>query len=566
MSKRIYDPLSRQGLILDPALKADLNASGLVSTDQIFAKKNLSEWTALNPVLENGQMVLVATNNDGLYNAAKIGNGVTTFNLLPYSALYPSSAIETNVMYGVEIDTSVSSPDTSVTRIGNLSLHASLPIHNRMMGCLLNDSGQVVEYLSSNWNSHDLTGARGQVMVEIPAFYIKFETDSTKLRVKLSEYPLPGYIFVKKHYISAYEATLQRSNNKLSSVVNLTTDFRGGANTSSWDSETRSLLGCPVTNLSRTAFRTNARNRNAAATTEWNLNDYFTNVLIYWLFVVEYKTLNSQKAVNTALDGSGYRQGGLGDGVTNINGTRWNEFNGYNPFVKTGHSNALGNSTGQASYTMPFQYDCLVAGIVTPSSYKGEFSISTTYYVNDHVSSGTKLYRCIEEANGFPVTDITKYTEITRTTTNVNRYRGLELPFGHIWKWTDGVNIEIKSVADGDTSKLYISNNPAHYNDSNYNNYEFRGLTPRPEGWIRNVVFGLWGDILPSVNGGGSTQYYCDYNYTSIPSSGTSLRGVLLGGSAANGSAAGLVCVYSYYGPSAAFAFLGSRLCFIPNN
>ena len=56
--------------------------------------------------------------------------------LLPY--------MEEECSYGIEFDTAVSSP--ACTRIGNLSLHKSLPIHNRMKGCLLNDDGEVVEH------------------------------------------------------------------------------------------------------------------------------------------------------------------------------------------------------------------------------------------------------------------------------------------------------------------------------------------------------------------------------------------------------------------------------------
>ena len=109
--------------------------------------------------------------------------------LLPY--------LEEQCMYGIEYDITVSSPD--VTRIGNMALHKSLPIHNRMKGCLLADDGTVNEYLNpKDWRGQTRDGSRGQVMVELPMYYRKFETDGNKRRVKLSEYPLPGYQQVKK--------------------------------------------------------------------------------------------------------------------------------------------------------------------------------------------------------------------------------------------------------------------------------------------------------------------------------------------------------------------------------
>lgn len=71
--------------------------------------------------------------------------------LLPY--------MEEECSYGIEFDTAVSSP--ACTRIGNLSLHKSLPIHNRMKGCLLNDDGEVVEYLNPAIGRDRRATARG---------------------------------------------------------------------------------------------------------------------------------------------------------------------------------------------------------------------------------------------------------------------------------------------------------------------------------------------------------------------------------------------------------------------
>ena len=74
-------------------------------------------------------------------------------------------------------------------------------------------------------------------MVEIPAHYRRFETEGTKQRCYLSEYALPGFELVPKCYVSAYEATVDRTNSKLASVVNLTAQYRGGGNNSSRDEQ-----------------------------------------------------------------------------------------------------------------------------------------------------------------------------------------------------------------------------------------------------------------------------------------------------------------------------------------
>ena len=91
------------------------------------------------------------------------------------------------------------------------------------------------------------TARAGQVMVEIPLHYRKFTTDGTKLTVRISELPLPGYEQVPKQYVSAYEASVDRSNLKLASVVNATTQYRGGNNNADYDGTYRSFLGRPAT-------------------------------------------------------------------------------------------------------------------------------------------------------------------------------------------------------------------------------------------------------------------------------------------------------------------------------
>lgn len=413
--------------------------------------------------------------------------------------------IEDLVMYGIEFDTTVSSPDC--TRIGNPNLHRTLPIHSLMKGCLLNDDGEVVKYLNpSDWTSETRDGSQGQVMVEVPEHYVKFETEGTKRRVKMSITPVVGYKKISRYYVSAYEATVQRSASKLSSVVNTDADYRGGNNNAEWDGTYRSLLGTPATSISLTNFRTYARNRKEGST-EWNCMTYDIQKDLYWLFVVEYATLNTQKAFNSAKTSEGYAQGGLGDGFTTLDWNKWTDFNGNNPVVPCGYTDELGNGTGQKEYSMPSEYDATIK----------------------------KLY--------------------------VPRYRGVENPFGHIWQWTDGINVQTES-GDG-LSKVFVCDDPSKFNDSNYEGYQHVGNEARTEGYVKSVIFGEKGEIIPDVVGGSSSTYFCDYHYTNIPATET-LRGVLFGGSADAGSSAGFVFSSSHLVPSATAANFGSRLCFIP--
>ncbi len=419
-------------------------------------------------------------------------------------------ANEDLMSYGVEFDTSVSDP--TCTRIGNMALHKSCPVHNMMKGCLLDDDGNVVRYLNpSDWTSETRDGSEGQVMVEIPEHYRKFETEGTKRRVKIATQPLPGFHKVPKMYVSAYQAAMDRMNNKLASVVNTSAQYRGGNNNSSWDDTYRSLLGMPATAISRTNFRKYARARKSGST-EWNCMTYDVQKALYWLYVIEYATLNSQKAYNAELTEEGYHQGGLGSGVTEISG--WQNYNSYYPVVPCGVTDGLGNASG-----------VVIHNVIASD---GE----STHYVAP-----------------------------------VPRYRGVENPFGHLWQWTDGINVRISATEEngGDgLSKVYVCSDPSKFNDSNYDGYTYVGDEYRSNGYVKEVIFGEGGEIMPKVCSGGSSTYFCDYHYTSTPSSDESLRGVIFGGPANRGAYAGFVCAGSSIGPSYSTAYIASRLCFIP--
>jgi hypothetical protein len=420
--------------------------------------------------------------------------------------------------YGIEWDTTVSNPQP--TRVGKMELHQSLPLQSMMRRCILNDNGTVNYYLHANDSTlrdngaaAALDGSHGQVMVEIPDMYVRFEMDGNKRRCLMSDRELPGFIKWSKDYVSAYEATVDRTvpaTLKLASVKNVTPNFRGGANTTAeivHDADGGTLLGKPATNISLTNFRAYACNRGSVS---WNCNTYQMQRKLWWLFAVEYANFNSQTAFNAALTNDGYHQGGLGAGVTdlvaaNITGMTGSTYS----CIPCGITNSLGSRTGIVAYTMPTEYNAV-------------------------------------------------------KTTNVPSYRGIENPFGHLWKWTDGCKCLIQSDTDGGISEFYVCDNPTNFTSSGTTNYQLRGNLPRTEGYVKEVILGEYGEIMPLLIGGGSTTYFCDYFYTSIPASGVSERGVLFGGSAANGAGAGFVSAATYYAATSAGANFGSRLCFLP--
>ncbi len=251
-----------------------------------------------------------------------------------------------NTPYGVEWD--ITLPNPELTRIGEMPLHASLPIQSGMRRCLLKDDGTVNYYLhetdstkKADGTAAVLTGADGQVMVEIPAHYRKFETDGNKRRCYLSESALPGYHAVPKAYRSAYQA--YNSSSVLSSISGVT----------------------PSASISLTNFRAYARNRGVAGKNGagWNCDVYDIQKAVYWLYIVEYANFNCQAPFNAQPTTEGYKQGGLGDGVTNSSS-----------FVQTGATNSLGNQTG--------------VGTSNASSYRGIENPFGNFY---HWTDGVKV-------------------------------------------------------------------------------------------------------------------------------------------------------------------------------
>ena len=414
--------------------------------------------------------------------------------------------------YGVSWQTGFLNP--VLARTGNLDLHRSLPIQSKMRGCTLADNGTVNHYFKEDWSANEdgtpikKDGSDGMVMIEIPEFYVKCQSVNGMDSMSISEYALEGYTLVKKQYISAYEATIDRTNSstlKLASVVNTTANFRGGNNNAERDEADNTQLGMAATATSRANFRKYARNR--AAGTKWNMLDFFATNTVWLLYTIEYANWNSQANFNDALTVEGFKQGGLGAGVTAVNSTDWNNFNNYYPIIPCGVSDTLGNKTGEVEYTLP-------------ASFKADTAVKT----------------------------------------KVARYRGIENPFGHLWKNVDGIIFDIKSDADGGTSTIYLANNEAAYGDTVTENYTELGQLPRTSSWISDTHLGTF---LPSAaTGAGSTTGRCDQSSTNVNSS--SLRTLYYGGNANDGAAAGLGCCYSANTAGNAYAYYGSRLVYRP--
>lgn len=504
------------------------------------------------------------------------------------------TGLEEILAYGVEWDTEVADPH--LTRIGNMSLHKTLPIQSQLKGCIaqkdkviywLNESdwrfkkdpetisisltvdggyslvsdifstlryekqwvkigGVACQINSINTDTNTATlvandqldalglvtgtqdvelgavlnGYDGTVRVYCPNFYIKSVIEGTKRRVWISTVKIDNsYTHQPEILIDAYRSTVLTAVpenmgylstlpvNSVISVVNTHDYCRGGGNRSANDiyletDPSRSDLCKPRTDMSRDTMRTYSRN----AGSEMLSYDQYKNIF-YWLYVIEYANFNCQEAYNEAVTAEGYKQGGLGAGVTIIKGAHWDYYNGNYPLTPCGYCNELGNGTGLKTMT-----------VVTPTTYDGD---------------PTQTYNF-----------------------SVPRWRGFDNPFGDIYTNLDGIIIQ--GATRGNPKIVYTTTDPNNYgdNESAKNAMEIAGYQIQKQGYTKEFDLGEAAHIIPESVGGDTTKYKCDYNQTYYEY--TSFRALLVGGYASNSTYAGLGCFHSYdqllgSGPSIGF-------------
>ena len=400
--------------------------------------------------------------------------------------------------YGVSWSETSSNPDC--IRIGNMDMHRSLPIQSMMKPFAfqtqplykdqfvpMKENFSEVMYGHVNNREAGQVASTVNVMIKIPEFwYVDDYTPGTKTHnLKICPHAKPGWYHHKEAYVSAYEAFNFDNKGRLVSM--------------------RSVV--PTVNFNRTNGRTWARANGFDGEAKWNLYTYEEHRAICHLFLVEYATRNSQKAVNTELTPEGFRQGGLGSGCTTgtvtINGAQtWS-------FIPTGSSDSLGSGSGE---------------------------VTVTIQQTDQSGSNTST--------------------ITR---KCNRYRGIENPFGHIWKHTD----DIISKYEAPYRTWYKSVKPDQFATNKNNSY-------KPLCSVDNVNTGYKTEIKAtpacdffsmSVSGGSETTYWCDYNWDNTD---TSEHCLLIGGSSDDGGGAGLFNLSSSGGVGYSAANIGSRLTYLP--
>lgn len=461
------------------------------------------------------------------------------------------------VAYGVQWDDNQADPH--LTRIGNISLHKTLPIQNSYRGCIA-QGGDIKYYLDDNdwrwrktpiyvvcqltvtdtvyqlfnstffingsnqwkgqWvkinnipcqitgtvsnggvvlvNNNQmssltsgnytvelgacLNGYDGTVRVHTPAFYLKSFKEGTTNKVYITTSKIDNtWTYQPELLIDAWcptkiisstpdnwgylSATKPSTGWTMVAIQNTETFARGGQNPGTTNDQYlssdpfRVSLGkslCMGT-VNKSLFRTYAANTNSRVLSYEEYKNVF-----YWPYVIEYANFNSQESFKEELTTDGFKQGGLGMGVTNYS----NNTQIYNycrsSLIPCGYLNDLGNGTG------------------------------------------------IKEA----VTHISSSTETTYPT----KWRGFENIFGNNRIWLDGIVID---SPDGSENIWYIITDYTKYT----NNLEEAKVNctrsvsgPLLSGYTKGMKIGECGDLPPLAGGGSATTGTCDIVQTSYSS------------------------------------------------
>ena len=314
-----------------------------------------------------------------------------------------------------------------------------------------------------------LNGYDGEVMVEVPEFWIKSWDTDTQREVRISPSKIDDtWEHQPRILISPYHDTLLNTIPKdmgyLStlevgsalSVVNKESYCRGGSNDLSYtydqyNNEFKTMLGKPVTDITREAMRFSCRQSGKEI-----LSYLQYKRILYWLYVIEYANFNCQAEFNSELTSEGFRQGGLGNGIVNLSSEDWSIFNEGQPLIPNGFTNDHGNNTYSKSVQI----------------FYGRLILDS----------------------------------------NVPRWHGIENPFGDILTGVDGIIATLNSIVEKDTkySEIYVTDDPKFYTDSDYSNMKRITVMPTLNGYIKEWNLGNTAEIIPRLVGGNVTQYKCD--------------------------------------------------------
>jgi hypothetical protein len=421
----------------------------------------------------------------------------------------------------------------AATTPGGLTDYVRRNLYDKMKGCVLNADGTVNYYLNpTNWAEKEtggasvLTGADGNVMVEIPKFYYRVTRNGNQTTWAVATQALTGFtvhpafikdgVEVSHRYYSAYDACL-----KFERSITAVADAGGGDITVTVSAQHPLYAGDSVTIAGTTSY-------NGTFTVVSRPSD--TTFTITAAFVATETGTASGFASGKNLDNSSANTPSASNdllasvaGVYPLVGLNRAEFRARASNLNTGGVTGwrqldfhLWQAVGLlylVEYQTFYSQDELGAG-----NTNGSYLISSDVQAQSpHTIAGAGDVW----ANGS--TDGSQPSAGAKPGTAYMKYRGIENFFGNCFNWADGININVTA-----TGNVHITNNAADWADNTTSNYTLiTGSLATSSANIQTLLpVSPW--FLAATTGGTGAQYVTDRHFGSA----TSNRVAAVGGDA----------------------------------
>ena len=442
---------------------------------------------------------------------------------------------------------------------------AALAIQGSMKRCVMGDDGVILYYLCATdstlkadcLTASDLTGTDGQVMVEIPKFYLRYSYAANVHSWDISVIPLPGFSLhpaffkngavVDYRYMSAYEGVLyDDSASVYTSDYNpiaahaVTVDVNVGA--TGEGSITENAAGGTIyaqLQAGDVIVVTGTADNNGTYVIKSITGDdvILCTGIIVGADGVEATMVISAPAADTA-----------NDILSSVNGKK--------PFTNITRANfrsiAALRGTGWRQFDYHLASAIQLLYLVEYADFYSQSMIGAG--LTDWVSATWNTYNAYHAINNTGLSN-----GDGDATANVSggdgvlgsymTYRGIENWFGHLWQFVDGFNIN--------ANVPYVCNTDTDFADDTAVDYDDLGITLINANDWQNTLEQISQGFLPASVGASNVTKITDYYYQ-----GAAWRIALLGGDAYHGADAG--GFYWYLGSASGDvdARISGRLCY----
>ena len=506
------------------------------------------------------------------------------------------TGLEEVLGYGVQFDMTVSDPH--LTRIGNMSLHKSLPIQSQLKGCIAQGDKVIYWLNESDWR-----------------FRKEVITKSVELTVAGDVYTMVADVFstlqydkqwVKVDGVACQISRIDTGTNTATLLVNdqlkalslesATKSIELGAVLNGYDGTVR--VYCPAFyikstvdgNVAKVWLSTVKIDDTYTYQPEILVDAYRSTVLNA---VPEHMGYLSTLTVNSAIsvvNTNAYCRGGgnrsdsdqylatdpfrtdLGKPRTNISratmrtysrnaNSQMLSYDQYKNIFYWLYVVEYANFNSQEAYNATltgegYRQGGMGASITTVdkwNEYNGYYPLTPCGYGNTLGNRTGLVSLTIPE-----FTYGTDNTVRAAQTMQMARWRGFDNPFGDLWTNLDGIIID----ADADNhpnnmNYVYTCQDASKYADTLNDSYVKVGEEIHQDGYTKSFDLGDAAHIIPHVMGGDTTKYICDYHWTG--GKDRTLRTLLVGGGAYHGAHAGLGFFHSGAGVSGAWTTVGFR-------